>query len=196
MMYRHHTIILFLLLTCTVLWGQRRGEPVFRAVEVGGVVGLQELRGQVRGVWRMEGALQLARFDVGVYTSALVADASLDNPINLRQGGFMLRYRQPVLPFLTVYAGGRLGWGTAAGRPVDNPEEQEIDGLRTETLEAGLQVHLGPRLSLEAGSAFQWLQRTDPVFSWTADDRRGISTTLGIRWRFLRTAPDKSQPGG
>lgn len=192
-MQKHHTTLLLVLLTCTLGWGQRREEPVFRAVEVGGVAGLQELRGQVRGGWRLEGALQLARFDVGVYTGALLNDASLENPINLRQGGFWLRYRQPVASFLTVYGGARLGWGTAIGQPVDDPGEQKVDGVRTEMLEAGVQVHLGPRLSLEAGSGFQWLQRTDPVFSWTPDERRGIGTTLGIRWRFLRELPDKSQ---
>lgn len=192
-MRKYLLFLLLLFLSCSLSWGQRQEEPVFRAVEVGGAAGLQELRGQVRVVWCLEGVLQLARFDVGVYTRALMTDASLVNPINLRQGGGMLRYRQPVVSFLTVYAGGRIGWGTASGQAGVDPQKQVVDGVRTETLEAGVQVHLGPRLSLEAASAFQWLQRTDPDFSWSADDRRGISTTIGVRWRFLRLLPDKSQ---
>jgi len=187
--------LLLLFWSGTLLWGQRDDDLIFRSVEMGGVAGLQEFRGQVRGVWRLESALQLARFDLGVYTSAMIRDASLTNPINLRHGGFMVRYRQPVLSFLTVYGGGRIGWGTAAGQTDDSPEEQKTDGVRTEALEAGIQVHLGPRLLLETASAFQWLQKTDPVFMWSADDRRGIGTTIGVRWRFLRVLSDKSQSG-
>lgn len=182
--------------SCGHVAGQSAPQQPLQSVEAGAVIGLQEVGGQVRGMTQAELCWQFSRWDIGAFAGILVEDRSLPDRINVRQSGFLLRYRQPVLPFLTVFAGGRIGWGRARLFTAGLSTYQQVDGLRTEALEAGLQVHLTPRFSLQSGSAFQWLSLPRNGPEWTAGDRQGLSTSLGIRWRFLRTPPDKSQPAG
>lgn len=185
-----------LLLQATPLCAQSASEARLEQAELGFSIGLQDVNGQVRLSWRAEGLLHWWRIGFGGFTSHSLPAANRQESLDLHLQGLLVRYHQPIWPILSAYGGVGIGWGdlTVAASSDLSMEGQVIDQLRTESLEAGLQVHLSPRLTIESGSSWSWLHLPgdSPIRFDLASD--SLYTFLGLRWRFLRDAPDKSQP--
>lgn len=164
------------------------------AISVSGSVGLQEISTDIRVGWQVDVLLRSRQFGFGAFTAKTIDDASLGARLNIRYGGFVLRYEQPVLSGLYVWGDGRLGWGRLDGYSGDSLTDPDLfqDGLNVQELGVGIGLELFGGWSAYTSSAYRWAQvpRTDQI---TAADLGTLCLSVGLEWTWRWGTSDKSQ---
>jgi len=181
-----------MLLHLQVARGQR--SDWLEALSVNASLGLQEVSNDIRLGWQAEALLRSRRLGFGVFTAKTIDDATLGSRLNLRFGGFVLRYEQPVFAGLYVWGDGRLGWGRLDGYSGDDEPEPDIfqDGLHIQALGVGIRLELFGGWSVYSASAYRWAG----VPSSGQSSVTGLSTLrldVGLEWAWQWGNSDKSQ---
>jgi len=181
-----------MLLHAQVVWSQR-GDWL-EALSVSGSVGLQEISNDVRLGWQAEALLRSRQLGFGAFTAKTMDDATLGSRLNLRFGGFLLRYEQPVFAGLYVWGDGRFGWGRLDGYSSDAVPQPDIfqDGLKVQELGVGIRLELFDGWSAYTASAYRWAQvpRSD---QFPATDLSTLRLSVGLEWAWQWGVSDKSQ---
>lgn len=181
-----------MLLHVQVAWSQR-GDWL-EALSLNGALGLQEVTNDTRIGWQAEALLRSRQVGFGAFTAKTIDDATLGSRLNLRFGGFVLRYEQPVFAGLYVWGDGRLGWGRLDGYSGDAEPEPDIfqDDLHVQELGVGIRLELFGGWSAYSASAYRWARvpRSD---QFPVTDLSTLRLALGLEWAWHWGASDKSQ---
>jgi len=164
------------------------------AFSVNGSIGLQEVSTDIRLGWQAEALLRSSQFGFGAFTAKTIDDKSLGSRLNMRFGGFVLRYEQPVFAGLYVWGDGRLGWGRLDGYSSDVVPEPDLfqDGLNVQEVGVGIRLEMFGGWSVYTASAYRWAQvpRTDQI---PDTDLSTLRLSIGLEWTWLWESSDKSQ---
>ncbi len=196
MIVRKHLIVIFSILgmLLSIRYASAQRGDWLESMSVNGSVGLQEVSTDIRLGWQVEVLLRSKQVGFGAFTAKTIDDASLGARLNMRFGGFVLRYEQPVFAGLWVWGDGHLGWGRLDGYSSDAAPNPDLfqDGLNVQELGVGIRMELFGGWSVYTASAYRWAQvpRTDQI---TDTDLSTLRLSVGVEWAWSWGISDKSQ---